>query len=378
MNWLIRTYDFISIAVLVLVLGTLAFAGEWMAVLVALLLLGSIVGLGLYFRWGIIFMVVFSLAAVVAFCAMTPYVSPALSNIRAFFNREAPMVTEPLVAEEPVAAPAVIEVPLGTWPNCQLTRNGRPFDPIQSDEDQACRYLELPGETTMGEVNSSGVWTPAQKCTWLRENFPQTTAGVQALGAQLAGVPVTRIATHGYRCSPDSMAFDGFIVLGDAEGWGESFSLNVPVGGAVDAYQGANCTGRSDYIGPETDTLRCFDGSVTATRATYWPWLDEAPPTSGVSMSAGDLASNSASVTVDCVDPTDLARENGWNYSTQPDKYGGLQVTLTDNATLPNDWEAIGQGGTRIGEFDSPRTMSTGTYTVYPPFGCRDELGYSK
>lgn len=222
-------------------------------------------------------------------------------------------------------------------------------------------------EAAPAESSSS---SPMDKCEWLRQNFPQTTEGIQALGAKLAGVAPERIATHVFRCTPETTVFDGFIVLGPNEGYAGSFSLAVPAGGAVDTYAAAKCTGTSQTLGTATDTVRCFDGTVTAVRATYWPWLDENPPVSGG-------ASSSTAETTGCVDPKVMATQHGWTYAGSPDQYGGLVVTLTSADTLPVDWEAVTQGHT-IRESDSNRAMAKGVYTIYPPYADRECLGYSK
>lgn len=211
---------------------------------------------------------------------------------------------------------------------------------------------------------------PMTKCDWLRANFPQTTEAIQALGAQLAAVDPSRIATHVFRCTPETTVFDGFIVLGPNEGHTGLFNLDVPVGGAVDTYASATCSGQSQLLGSATDTVRCLSGTVTAERATYWPWLDENPPVSGG-------VTSSQSVAGTCIDPTALAAQQGWTYTGSPDTYGGLVVTLASSATLPHDWESVGPAGS-IKEFDVNREMSAGTHTIYPPYSCRVALGYSQ
>jgi hypothetical protein len=246
------------------------------------------------------------------------------------------------------------------------------------------------------ELNPSGsVYNPAEpvaidlppgnvvgKCDWLRANFPQTTEGVQALGAQLAGIDdIQRVATHGYRCEPGSMVFDGFIVLGPSEGWGEPFSLDVPSGGVVDIHTGATCSGNSALIGAETDTWRCYSGTVTAVRATYWPWHDQDPPVSGgVSVQpAAQVASMESAVGDACVDSVTLATERGWSITGTANTYGGIVVVVDEDENLPVDWMADGPGDLSIGELDVNRTLKAGTtYTVYPPYSCRDGLGYAK
>ena len=221
-------------------------------------------------------------------------------------------------------------------------------------------------------LSNSGSWTPASKCSWLRANFPQTVAEIQALGIKLTGTSdLTRIRTHVYDlCGPSSTVYDGMIILGPAEGHSAEFSINVPLHGGVDTYGTAKCTGTKVELGAETDTYRCLSGKVTAVNATYWPWLDENPPVSG-----GVVADQVKSQTDDCIDPVELAKKNSWSYTGKPDKYGGLVVALKSDAELPTKWEA--KGKTSIMESDTVRKMIAGSWTVYPPFTCRVTLGYS-
>lgn len=211
---------------------------------------------------------------------------------------------------------------------------------------------------------------PITKCDWLGANFPQTTEAIQAYGASLAGVVPERVRTHVYRCTPTETVFDGLIILGPNEGYSGEFTIAVPANGAVDSYAKATYTGRHELLGAATDTMRAFDGTVTAVTATYWPWLDEAPPISG-----GTSSQTVAGAA--CIDPTALAAQHGWTYSAAPDQYGGLVVTLTGSDELPADWEANGPTGS-IKEFGINRAMSATTYTIYPPYSCRAALGYSQ
>lgn len=218
----------------------------------------------------------------------------------------------------------------------------------------------------------------ADKCEWLRSHFPQTTASVQALGAKLANVQPNRIATHLYPCDATNTVFDGFIVLGPGEGYSGSFTLTVPDHGAVDSYPGATFSGNNHRIGAET--IRATSGKVTAVRATYWPWLDENPPsaqTTGYAPNVTPVADQPTAAPT-CVDPTALATSRGWNNLGWSDqKYGGLRVQLSNSDTLPDKWEAL-TSGSGIHESDTNRQMSPGTWTIYPPFACRESLGYSK
>ncbi len=229
-------------------------------------------------------------------------------------------------------------------------------------------------------------WTPAQKCEWLRSNFPQSTSGVQSLGAQLAGVQTQRIATHLYPCDTVNTAFDGFIILGPNEGYNGSFTIAVPAHGAVDAYPGATFTGRSMQIGSET--IRAFDGSVTAQRATYWPWLDENPPTASSSTmppaqpAAQAIPAATPPGDVQCLDPVTLAMQKKWmKPGDKPNwadtQYGGLRVELKSTDQLPPKWEAISSGRT-IKENDTDRTMVIGWWSIYTPYDCRAQYKFSK
>lgn len=248
------------------------------------------------------------------------------------------------------------------------------------EEDSSFAYIESAGRIQAGwkllipgtgatTTTVAGSWTPAGKCQWLRANFPQTAAGVQDYLAKLANVPVQRVASHLYPCSPTETAYDGAIVLGPSEGfWNTVFSVNVPNGGAVDTYPGATCTGSSRRIG--TETIRCVSGTVTALRVTYWPWNDDAPPIS--------VTSTVTTATTACENPQALATRMGWKVIEWADaKYGGLRVELTTGGQLASLWEAISSGKT-IKETDTDRSMPAGVYTIYPPFACREELGFSK
>lgn len=222
-------------------------------------------------------------------------------------------------------------------------------------------------------------WTPAQKCDWLRANFPQTTADVQALGAKLANVQTARIRTHAFPCDLKTTVFDGFIVLGPNEGYHGAVTMTVPKNGAIDSYHGATFSGTNMEISPPeprgTDTVRGFDGTVTGVSMTFWPWLDENPPSGQTAAPAPQGSNEPASVS--CIQPTKLASDNGWADKGWADqKYGGLRVELTKAGSLPAKWEAQASGR-RINEDDQAREMVAGFWTVYPPHACRTELGYS-
>lgn len=210
------------------------------------------------------------------------------------------------------------------------------------------------------------------KCSWLEANVPQGNDGIdlQKFAANLLGVPVDRIRVHLHPCGNGKMMYDGFIVLGPREGnWTTLVTVNVPQGGAIDSYNEATYSVTPTTIGQ--NTKRAVSGTVTATTMTYWFWLDEAPPVSS------GIPSTGSSETTGIIDPTDLAIQHGWSYLGAPDVYGGLVVTLTSVDTLPLYWEAMTQGSS-IKETDVNRTMSAGTWTVYPPYAHRAALGYSQ
>lgn len=223
--------------------------------------------------------------------------------------------------------------------------------------------------------NQGGSWTPTQKCEWLRGHFPQTTASVQALGAKLANVQTQRVATHLFPCDATNTVFDGFIVLGPNEGYSGSFSIDVPANGAVDSYPGATFTGTNRRIGSET--IRGTSGKVTATRATYWPWDDDNPPTGASAANTNQPASDNV-----CMLGKDLALQMKWpligDQSDDITKYGGARIHLDSAAQLPTQWEGI-SGGRKIATDSSDHTMVQGDWSIYPPPGaCRDQLGVAK
>ena len=64
--------------------------------------------------------------------------------------------------------------------------------------------------------------------------------------------------------------------------------------------------------------------------------------------------------------------------SDGPDQYGGIVVTLDSNKTLPKGWEAWGPNKRHIKEDTANRKMHAGeTWTIYPPYDWRDQLGFS-
>jgi len=247
-------------------------------------------------------------------------------------------------------------------------------------------------------------WTPEQKCEWLRMNFPQTTAGVQSLGARLGNVDTKRIATHIYHCDASTSVFDGFIVLGPNEGFSGAVTYTVPQNGAIDAYSvtcGARYSATPTLINdlPENcdDTWRAVEGTVTAQRLTYWPFNDDNPPTSAVTVAPAAAATADITVspvatpvataaapmptdanTLTCVNPTALATQMKWNNKGWADQtYGGLRVELTKPGELPALWEAQ-SSGREVKQDTANREMVPGVWTIYPPYDCREELGFSR
>lgn len=231
-------------------------------------------------------------------------------------------------------------------------------------------------------------WTPVVKCEWLRANWPQSLSAIQNKVSKEAGVPRERIADHLYPCGQGVTVHDGAIILGPQEGpWSQPFTLSVNnPGGAIDVYPGAVCTGNIRKIGQET--IRCESGQVVnVLRATIWPWDDERPPVtiSGVVPTMGHVVSSSPTPTattvvssVQCQQPEDLAKSKGWKVMEWADrKFGGLRVELSKADSLPDKWEAIASGRS-IKENDTDRLMVATVWTVYPPYACREQLGFSK
>lgn len=237
------------------------------------------------------------------------------------------------------------------------------------------------GASAQGVPNPGDEEFARAKCRWLRENFPQTTAGVQELGAKLAGVEKRRITTHEYRCSRTTAeaVFDGFVVLGPKEGFDGNVTLTVPKHGAIDGSDpscGYTYTGEHSLVGdlPELcdDTHRATSGTVTGPRLTYYPYYDEDPPgpddkfDPGISASVPTEQSVSA-VTGECISGAEMARKMGWILlDPQPEsvtKYGGAQVEVTKEATLPQGWEAKSNGP----DLQGGDLLTPGFYSIYPP-----------
>lgn len=247
------------------------------------------------------------------------------------------------------------------------------------------------GTTTGGGNASGGSWTPAQKCAWLEANWPQTLAGIQnriVSAAESQNVTADRVVDHLFPCSSTDTAHDGGIIEGPDEGKhdGTPFTIAVPTGGAIDVYPGANCTGTSRQIGPET--LRCYSGKVVnVVRATYWPWLDENPPIAQsqnapaapvvvqqapAAAAAPAPAKAAPAASPNCMLGSALAAQKGWKVVDNPasvTKYGGTVVDLPAGSQLPTGWESKGSPGAK--------PANGGVFSIYPPNDgiCRAKLG---
>ncbi len=309
-----------------------------------------------------------------------------------------------------------IQLPASAAPAAQATEE--PADDVvcvtTEDGDDICATAEgwmkileqirqLVGDATAADAPANpAVDAPAApagntvtnftKCEYLKAVVPQERDGIalQELGAALANVPTTRIRVHLYPCGNGELVYDGFIVLGPREGeWYSPVTLTVPVGGAIDSYNEASYTGTTHRIGQ--NTIRATDGTVTGVSMTYWFWWDDNPPTS---MPAGKTSiapaaaattspvatpvATTAANTLTCEQPATLATREGWTKIGQPNQYGGLQVRISTAAQLPLMWEAEGEGGRKIIETDTARSLVAGVWTVYPPYSCREELGFSR
>lgn len=164
--------------------------------------------------------------------------------------------------------------------------------------------------------------------------------------------------------------------------------MTVADRGAIDSYNEASYTGSTHRIG--RNTIRATGGDVSGVSMTFWFWWDENPPTS---MPAGNsaiapaaaattspvatpVATTAANIT--CEQPATLATREGWTKIGQPNQYGGLQVRISNSDVLPMMWEAEGENNLKIIETDTARSLVAGVWTVYPPYSCRKELGFSR
>lgn len=235
--------------------------------------------------------------------------------------------------------------------------------------------------------------TPREKCDWIADNFPQTTAEVQALGAAIAGVEKERINTVPLRCDPKSAesVFQGFTVLGPNEGYGGDVTISPWEHGAVDGsreecgytYDGET-TVEGDFPEECDDTIRLHDGSATGPRFTWYVWDDANEPDmdkdtydwQAVIDGKADTDDPDTSGNVECMLATDMADKMGWTVQDeQPEgvtKYGGAVIDVTKDTTVPPGWAAT-NGDLQLEGGD---LMTPDTYSLYPPGGeCRDTLG---
>lgn len=255
------------------------------------------------------------------------------------------------------------------------------------------------GSVAAPSGSGGGSFTAAQKCDWLKSNFPQSTEGVQSYGAKLANVPAQRVRTHIFPCDTKTSVFDGLIVLGPNEGFAGEVSVTMPsIGGALDAYDtacGAKYSETPVLINSMPNkcdsTWRVTGGSanVKALSLTYWPWNDDKPPvgaaatsSSGKDSSASAPAPASTGGSGDCKLGKDLASEKGWplvgSQASSITDFGGARVTVPNGATLPAGWAAL-SSGRKIEPNATDRSMVGGDWSIYPPEGaCRTQLGVSK
>jgi len=77
-----------------------------------------------------------------------------------------------------------------------------------------------------------------------------------------------------------------------------------------------------------------------------------------------------------CIHPVTLAAQMGWVGRGIVDLYGGYEVELSANSDLPPLWEA--NGARQIRQLDTDRTMTSGVWTIYTPYACRNEFDFEK
>jgi hypothetical protein len=91
-----------------------------------------------------------------------------------------------------------------------------------------------------------------------------------------------------------------------------------------------------------------------------------------------DKKSQGEQLTSGCIHPETLAQQKGWQVIEWADtRYGGLRVGLAKADQLPPKWEAIGEGQT-IKQDDVDRHMNPGVWSIYTPFYCRAQFGFSR
>lgn len=248
-----------------------------------------------------------------------------------------------------------------------------------------------------GMVTTASAATPQEKCDWIAKNFPQTTADVQAFGAALAGVEEDRITTVPLRCDPKTKesVFQGFVVLGNLEGFDGNVTVSPWEHGAVDGsmetcgytYDGETSL-EAEFPEDCDNTMRLHSGSANGPRFTWYVWNDANPPAMDdtydwqAAMNNGGkstTASTSSSSEEACMLGADMAKKMGWTVQdTQPEditKYGGARVDVAKDSTLPDGWAATDGDLEYIGG----DLLTPGTYSIYPPGGaCRDTLKVDK
>ena len=157
--------------------------------------------------------------------------------------------------------------------------------------------------------------------------------------------------------------------------------MSVPSGGVLDAYDpecGAVYSETPVEIGgghsnPCDDSWRATSGTVTAESITYWPWWDQAPSHMGTVPEEG----GSGGEAVLCIKTPRMANRLGAEPQGDVDEWGGLAVNFANPADLPMGWMAQFEGGS-VDEFGNERTVPPGFATLYPPYTCREELGYKQ
>ena len=239
-------------------------------------------------------------------------------------------------------------------------------------------------QALQGQQPAGADWA-SNKCAWLRTNFPQDTKTIQSLGAKSAGVDSKRIRPTRFRCNATTNdgVFDGYVVMGPNEGFLGTFTVSVPDHGRVDSY--ATSCGARYTVDPRPiavgspnkcdDTWAIDSGSVTALSATVYAFNDENPPIGGSSAQPGGK-STTDNGQGQCMLGKDLASQRGWTLvQPQPSsvtQYGGAQVEVKTQDTVPQGWEATTNGPALHGG----DLLTPGFYSVYPPHGaCRVSLG---
>lgn len=87
-----------------------------------------------------------------------------------------------------------------------------------------------------------------------------------------------------------------------------------------------------------------------------------------------------------CLHPQSLAEKKGWqDLGWGDEKFGGLNVLLTQEDQLPPLWEAIQATpdtqiipDKRITSDATDRGMPIGVWTIYTPLNCRSQFGFAQ